>query len=143
MVSVRLLPTASKMYLGQAKGSGGGAFNSAPNPHAWVLSSPLQGIPPNLIPSGEALLAVDSGGMKCPMEEAQEQQYETQVEVDPEGEKRSWRGVRSPPKRSSPSLTPSHLPLIWISCPFLSHLISASGSASSTLRRILWPLLTW
>lgn len=38
---------------------------------------------------------------------------------------------------------PPHLPLIWISCPFLSHLTSASGSASSTISRILWPLLTW
>lgn len=43
-----------------------------------------------------------------------------------------------------PRFTPwPHLPLIWISCPFLSHLTSASGSASSTLSRILWPLLTW
>ena len=42
-----------------------------------------------------------------------------------------------------PPPAPPHLPLIWISCPFFSHLTSASGSASSTVSRILWPLLTW
>lgn len=51
----------------------------------------------------------------------------------------------SPASPASPELAllPPHLPLIWISCPFLSHLTSASGSASSTISRILWPLLTW
>lgn len=47
------------------------------------------------------------------------------------------------PRAQDSSPPPPHLPLIWISCPFLSHLTSASGSASSTVSRILWPLFTW